>query len=117
VRRFTPEQKLKAVRLRVEQGFSARDICAEFGVAQSGLSRWLIQYRQHGEAGLQNRVPSNICSGRFLELNVEVPGILKHGQIGATSAERARNTFTSWGDYFFMEALARETCNGFVLFW
>ena len=57
VRRFTADEKLKAVRLRLEEGFSLADVCAEIGVAQSGLSRWIRQYRALGEAGLQSGTP------------------------------------------------------------
>jgi len=57
LRRFTPDEKLKAVRLRLEEGFRLEDVCAEIGVAQSGLSRWRRQYREQGEAGLQPGVP------------------------------------------------------------
>jgi transposase InsO family protein len=56
LRRFSPDEKLKAVRLRLEEGFSLKDICAEVGVAQSGLSRWISQYQQFGEASLQTKV-------------------------------------------------------------
>jgi transposase InsO family protein len=37
----------------LEEGFSLKDVCAEIGVAQSALSRWVSLYRQFGEAGLQ----------------------------------------------------------------
>jgi transposase InsO family protein len=57
VRRFTADEKLKAVRLRLEEGFSLADVCAEVGVAQSGLSRWIRQYRALGEAGLKSGTP------------------------------------------------------------
>ena len=57
VRRFIADEKLKAVRLRLEEGFSLADVCAEIGVTQSGLSRWIRQYRALGEAGLQSGTP------------------------------------------------------------
>lgn len=47
-RRFSPEQKLRAVRLRLEEGFGLKDVCAEIGVAQSNLSRWIRQYQESG---------------------------------------------------------------------
>jgi len=52
-RRYPLEAKLKAVRLRLEEGFKLGDVCAEMGMAQSCLSRWVTLYRQFGEAGLQ----------------------------------------------------------------
>ena len=50
---YSPADKLKAVRLRLEEGFSIEDVCAELGMAHSCLSRWVNLYRQFGEAGLQ----------------------------------------------------------------
>jgi transposase InsO family protein len=50
---YSPADKLKAVRLRLEEGFSIGDVCAELGMAQSCLSRWVNLYRQFGEGGLQ----------------------------------------------------------------
>jgi transposase-like protein len=37
VRRFTADEKLKAVRLRLEEGFSLADVCAEIGEDESRL--------------------------------------------------------------------------------
>ena len=51
--RYPPEVRLKAVRLRLEEGFSLADVCQELGMAQSCLSRWVCLYQQFGEAGLQ----------------------------------------------------------------
>jgi transposase InsO family protein len=90
LRRFTPDEKLKAVRLRLEEGFSLKDICAEIGVAQSGLSRWISEYQQFGEAGLQNKVagrrkdrlPAPITD-KILELKQQNPtfGIKRISQV------------------------------------
>ena len=44
-----------------------------------------------------------ICSEDYLNFNEAYPGIQKNGQVG-----NAKNAYTSWGDYFLMEALARE---------
>ena len=51
--RYSPEVRLKAVRLRLEEGFSLADVCQEMGMAVSCLSRWIQLYQQFGEAGLQ----------------------------------------------------------------
>ena len=53
MRRFTPDEKLKAVRLFVEEGFTLTLVCAETGVSKSSLEHWLKAYRLGGEAGLQ----------------------------------------------------------------
>ena len=44
-----------------------------------------------------------ICSEDYLNYDAAYPGIQKNGQVGT-----AQNAYTSWGDYFLMEALARE---------
>src|SRR5690242_16863073 len=54
-RRYTPDEKLKAVRLRLEEGFSVQDVCGEMGMAVSCLHTWIRQYQQFGEAGFQVR--------------------------------------------------------------
>jgi transposase InsO family protein len=79
--RFSPEQKLRAVRLRLEEGFGLKDVCAEIGVAQSNLSRWIRQYQKSGQAGLlhresgsrEDRLPAPITE-KILELKKENPG-------------------------------------------
>lgn len=43
----------------------------------------------------------------YLDRNPACRGILKQGQIG-DGVGKARNAYTSWGDYFLMEAFARE---------
>ena len=53
MRRFTPDEKLKAVRLYLEEGFSQALVCAELGISNSRLEHWLQAYRLGGEAGLQ----------------------------------------------------------------
>ncbi|HEV2320299.1 MAG TPA: transposase, partial [Verrucomicrobiae bacterium] len=42
--RFSPKQELLAVWLRLEEGFELKNVCAEAGVAQGNLSRWIRQY-------------------------------------------------------------------------
>lgn len=52
-RRYTLDEKLRAVRLRLEEGFSLKEISSEMGMAVSCLSLWVNKYRQFGEVGLQ----------------------------------------------------------------
>ena len=47
------ELRLKLVKLRLEEGYSLQLLCQESGVSQSALSKWILGYQQHGEAGLQ----------------------------------------------------------------
>ncbi len=51
---YSPDQRLKAVKLRLEEGFSREEICHEMGMAGSCLDRWTGLYRKFGEAGLQS---------------------------------------------------------------
>jgi unsaturated chondroitin disaccharide hydrolase len=48
-----------------------------------------------------------LCSSDYLDTNEKCPGILKKGQIG-DGVGVAKSAYTSWGDYYFMEAIARE---------
>ncbi|RYD67918.1 MAG: hypothetical protein EOP83_01815 [Verrucomicrobiaceae bacterium] len=48
-----------------------------------------------------------LCSDDYLDRDLAVEGVLKHGQVG-DGVGKAKNAYTSWGDYYLMEALARE---------
>lgn len=48
-----------------------------------------------------------LCSPDYLDRDLSCRGLLKHGQVG-DGVGKARAAYTSWGDYYFMEALARE---------
>ena len=50
-----------------------------------------------------------LCSDDYLDFRKTCPGVQKHGQGG-------ENGYTSWGDYFLMEALGRELKGG-EAFW
>jgi transposase InsO family protein len=56
-RRFTVADKLKAVRLHLEEGFSLTLVSQELNVSKSSLGLWLQAYRLGGEAGLQPAAP------------------------------------------------------------
>ena len=81
-RRYPPEIKLKAVRLRLEEGFPLLAVCAELGMAQSCLSRWIHLYQQFGEAGLQPaatarrepKLPAPITR-KIVELKTQQPAL------------------------------------------
>jgi unsaturated chondroitin disaccharide hydrolase len=51
-----------------------------------------------------------LCSDAYLDFDPTIEGVLKHGEVGDGDGN-ARNAYTSWGDYFLMEALAREMGN------
>jgi unsaturated chondroitin disaccharide hydrolase len=50
----------------------------------------------------------HLCSDAYLNFDESVPGILKDGQVGVSGAALAQNAYTSWGDYYLVEALSRE---------
>lgn len=50
---------------------------------------------------------ARLCSRDYLDESPDIRGVLRQGQVG-DGAGRARSAYTSWGDYFFMEGLARE---------
>jgi len=49
---------------------------------------------------------NRLCSEEYLDLSDACAGVLKFGEVG-DGVGKARIAYTSWGDYFFMEALAR----------
>ena len=47
--------RLKAVKLRVEEGYSLKLIAQEMGCTPNSISRWVDCYERYGEAGLRER--------------------------------------------------------------
>ncbi len=52
-KRYTFEEKLRAVKLHLEEGFKVELVSEETGVSTSSLGVWLARYRQEGELGLR----------------------------------------------------------------
>lgn len=78
-------------------------------IAACGLDE-LLRHVPH-EAGLrdaQQAMLVRLCSPEYLDSDESHPGLLRNGQIAGDASGQARNSYTSWGDYFFMEALARQ---------
>jgi unsaturated chondroitin disaccharide hydrolase len=74
----------------------------------------LQELARHPAAGLdilkaKNALLDRICSGNYLDVNYDCPGVLK-------SAYGDKPAYSSWGDYFLMEALSREL-TGNEAFW
>ena len=57
------ELRLRAVKLRLEEGFPLDLVAREAKVSQSTLSNWIRRYRQHGEAGLKPPSPLTVMRG------------------------------------------------------
>ena len=88
--RYSPQLRLRAVKLHLEEGFSQRLVCEELGMSKSILGLWLHQYRLAGEAGLQPReglarpakLPAAVTQ-KILELKTQNPafGIKRIAQL------------------------------------
>ena len=52
-KRYTFEEKLRAVKLHVEEGFSWALVCQETGVSMTSLGVWVRAFRKEGEQGLR----------------------------------------------------------------
>ena len=64
---YTYEEKLRAVRLRLEEGFKTELVSKETGVSTSSLGAWIAQYRKEGEMGLRrSRRPGRGDDSRVL---------------------------------------------------
>jgi transposase InsO family protein len=57
MRRITSDEKLRAVRLHTEEGFSLNLVSQEMGVSKNSVGNWVKAYRLGGEAGLRPGVP------------------------------------------------------------
>jgi transposase InsO family protein len=74
-RRYSHEEKLKAVRLHLQEGFKRELVTEETGVSLTALSAWVKAYREHGEAGLQRQTaprPGRRLPGAITEKILEL---------------------------------------------
>jgi transposase InsO family protein len=69
---FTPEFKLKVVRLFLEEGYHRSLIAQEFNISESSVSRWSLQYRKYGEQGLQPKARTPRQSGTSQDLQKKI---------------------------------------------
>lgn len=53
--RYTFEERLRAVRLHLQEGFPQPLVCQETGVSSSTLAVWVRDYRKEGEGGLRRK--------------------------------------------------------------
>jgi len=47
-------ERLRAVKLHLEEGFTVELVAQEMGVSYAAVGKWLQKYRQHGEEGLKD---------------------------------------------------------------
>lgn len=57
--------------------------------------------------GAKENMLDRLCSADYLDADMNCRGVLKFSEVG-DGVGKARSAYTSWGDYYFMEALARE---------
>ena len=62
-----------------------------------------------GIASARQSLLARLCENDYIDFDEACCGVQKHGQGG-------KNGYTSWGDYYLMEALDREL-NGHEMFW
>ena len=84
-------------------------------VAVCGLQELLSHAPGDGLLPAKDALLSRLCSTEYLDERESCPGIQKLGQVGDGNGG-GMNAYTSWGDYFLMEALARELCQ-FETWW
>ena len=85
-------------------------------IAVCGLQE-LLRHRP-GEPDLvaaKDRMLDGLCSETFFDARPECAGVLKMGEVG-DGVGRAKYAYTSWGDYYLMEALHRELGHS-LIFW
>jgi transposase InsO family protein len=98
-KRYTFDEKLRAVKLHLEEGFIVDLVCRETGVSPSSMGAWLRQYRAEGEMGLRGqasprpgrRLPRPVID-KILELKRRSPWF---------GVKRIAESLQRW---FFMEA-------------
>ena len=76
-RPFTPEFKLKVVRLFLEEGYPRSLIAQEFNISESSVGRWAMQYRRHGEQGLQPKSRTSPRTGTSEDIKKKIVSIRK----------------------------------------
>ena len=68
-KRYGYEFRVRAVKLRLEEGLPYSLLCKELGVGDKTLYHWVKAYRERGEAGLRDKV---VVSGKRQKLPIAV---------------------------------------------
>jgi transposase InsO family protein len=109
---FTFEERLRAVKLHLEEGFTQNLVAEEMGVSLAAINKWVRLYRGHGEEGLKGpgrgvrakQLPEPIRK-KILELKKEEPSrgikrisqLLKRVFFLPASSETVRKTLKEQG--------------------
>ena len=87
---FTFEERLRAVKLHLEEGFPQELVARELGISGAAVYKWTKRYRDQGEEGLKNHLSvesrarlSEAVRQKILELKQEEParGIKRISQL------------------------------------
>jgi unsaturated chondroitin disaccharide hydrolase len=78
-------------------------------VAVCGLQE--LQKHGAGDAAAKDALLARLCSSDYINSSEACLGVMKDGQVG-DGLGKAKNAYTSWGDYYLMEALSRELGQG-----
>lgn len=77
---FTFEERLRAVKLHLEEGFPQELVAQELGISSAAVYKWTKRYREQGEEGLQNHPSvesraklSEAVRQKIIELKEEEP--------------------------------------------
>lgn len=79
-------------------------------IASCGLYELATHSAQTAEFGNGADLLLERLSEGYVNTDPCIHGVLEYGQVG-DGIGKAKNAFTSWGDYFLMEALARKLYN------
>src|SRR5262245_24480808 len=110
--RRTFAERLHAVKLHLEEGFTQELVAQQMGISTAALVKWLVRYRLHGEEGLKHldgrpapaKLPQAVRD-KILELKREEPtrGVKRISQLLRrffflpASAETVRHTLKKEG--------------------
>jgi transposase InsO family protein len=65
--RRTFDERLRAVKLHLQEGFTITLVAQEMGVSAAAVDKWLQNYRRHGEEGLKDHRPGRQPARRLPE--------------------------------------------------
>ena len=54
--RYSAADRLKAVKLYLEEGYQVKAIARELGIGKSSLGKWIREYREKGSAARESQL-------------------------------------------------------------
>ena len=82
-------------------------------IAVCGLDELTAHRPDPAFANTADALLRRLCAATYLDSNPDCPGVLREAEVGdgvgeAPGTIKAQSVYTSWGDYYFMEALSRR---------